>query len=79
MSVSSSTMTSQSAFGTALLRNRLKTANVFPQCPAERQKVWEKHEAAVATFINVREELEMMYFSENRHDLKVSIILFIKC
>lgn len=69
-------MTSQSAFGTALLRNRLKMANVFPQCPAGRQKVWEKHEAAVATFINVREELEMMYFCENLHDLKASIILF---
>lgn len=38
MSVSSSTMSSQSALGTASLRKRFKMANVFPQCPSIRQK-----------------------------------------
>lgn len=38
MSVSSSTMRSQSALGTASLRKRFKMANVFPQCPSIRQE-----------------------------------------
>lgn len=65
MSVSSSTMRSQSALGTASLRKRFKMANVFPQCPSVRQKKGETKTLDVVqattlsnTLLSVRKQLD---------------------